>query len=396
MTTRPPGGYRIADIKIGERFRRDLGDIAGLAASMDELGLLQSIVIRPDGTLIAGERRLRAATLLGWTHIPVKIVDLDAVVRGEYAENAIRKDFTLSEAVAIKRALEPIERAAAKERMRAGKPLENFSEGNSGRALDKIAKATGVSRITLARAEAIVDAAEAEPDKFGMLLAKMDRTGRVNGVFKQLKVLRQSEQIRAEPPPLPGNGPYRVIVADPPWRSRVREDDPSCRRIVPFPPMSVDEIRAVEIAALAHVDCLLWLWVTNADLLSGDALAVLKAWGFMPKSLLTWVKDRIGLGDWLRGQTEQCILAVRGSPTVTLTNESTALFALARGHSVKPREFYDLVGTLCPAPRYADLFSRYRHNDKWDCHGDEAPLAPGDPGPIPQSLRREAPAKPAP
>jgi hypothetical protein len=30
---------------------------------------------------------------------------------------------------------------------------------------------------------------------------------------------------------------------------------------------------------------------------------------------------------------------------------------------------------LCPAPRYADLFSRYRHNDKWDCHGDEAPHA---------------------
>jgi N6-adenosine-specific RNA methylase IME4 len=40
---------------------------------------------------------------------------------------------------------------------------------------------------------------------------------------------------------------------------------------------------------------------------------------------------------------------------------------------VKPAEFYDLVESLCPAPRYADIFSRYRHNDKWDCHGDEAP-----------------------
>jgi hypothetical protein len=33
----------------------------------------------------------------------------------------------------------------------------------------------------------------------------------------------------------------------------------------------------------------------------------------------------------------------------------------------------ELVESLCPAPRYADLFSRYRHNDKWDCYGDEAP-----------------------
>jgi N6-adenosine-specific RNA methylase IME4 len=38
-------------------------------------------------------------------------------------------------------------------------------------------------------------------------------------------------------------------------------------------------------------------------------------------------------------------------------------------------EFCDLVEKLCPAPRYADLFSRYRHSEKWDCHGDEAPQA---------------------
>jgi hypothetical protein len=42
---------RIADITIGERHRRDMGDIEGLARSLDELGLLQPIVIQPDGTL---------------------------------------------------------------------------------------------------------------------------------------------------------------------------------------------------------------------------------------------------------------------------------------------------------------------------------------------------------
>jgi len=81
----------------------------------------------------------------------------------------------------------------------------------------------------------------------------------------------------------------------------------------------------------------------------------------------------MGNGDWLRSQTEHAIMAVRGKPVVTLTNQTTVLHAPVRGHSVKPKEFYDLVESLCPAPRYADLFSRYRHNDKWDCHGDEAP-----------------------
>ena len=29
--------------------------------------------------------------------------------------------------------------------------------------------------------------------------------------------MQQAERIRAEPPPLPGKGPYRVAVADIPW-----------------------------------------------------------------------------------------------------------------------------------------------------------------------------------
>src|SRR3954467_4078619 len=85
----------IDQIIVGERHRRDMGDIAVLATSMAELGLLQPIVVRPDNTLIAGERRLRAAQQLGWTEIPVSVVDLEQIVRGEYAENAVRKDFTL-------------------------------------------------------------------------------------------------------------------------------------------------------------------------------------------------------------------------------------------------------------------------------------------------------------
>jgi ParB family chromosome partitioning protein len=76
--------------------------------------------VRPNGVLVAGERRLRAVKLLGWAEIPVNIIDLEAVTRGEFAENAVRKDFTLSEGVAIKRALEPLEKITAKERQREG------------------------------------------------------------------------------------------------------------------------------------------------------------------------------------------------------------------------------------------------------------------------------------
>jgi hypothetical protein len=49
----------IDKIQIGTRHRREMGDVAALASSMGELGLLQPVVVRPDGILIAGERRLR-------------------------------------------------------------------------------------------------------------------------------------------------------------------------------------------------------------------------------------------------------------------------------------------------------------------------------------------------
>jgi N6-adenosine-specific RNA methylase IME4 len=139
--------------------------------------------------------------------------------------------------------------------------------------------------------------------------------------------------------------------------------------------MSVEEICALKVADLAHEDCVLWLWTTNAHLLSGDALLVLKTWGFTPKTMLTWAKDKMGTGDWLRGQTEPCIMAVRGKPTVELTNQTTLLVAPTRGHSRKPDEFYALVESLCPAPRYASLFHRGPTRPNWDGHGDEAPRA---------------------
>jgi ParB family transcriptional regulator, chromosome partitioning protein len=65
---------KIADIKVGKRIRKDMGDLTGLAESIEDLGLLHPIVVFPDGRLILGERRLRAAKLLGWETIPVTIV----------------------------------------------------------------------------------------------------------------------------------------------------------------------------------------------------------------------------------------------------------------------------------------------------------------------------------
>ena len=63
------------------RQRWDDDALAELAASIEASGLLQPVVVRPHGEgrwqLIAGERRWRAATRLGWTRIPAVVKEAD-------------------------------------------------------------------------------------------------------------------------------------------------------------------------------------------------------------------------------------------------------------------------------------------------------------------------------
>lgn len=97
----------IADVRLGPRYRRDLGDLAPLERSVAAVGLLQPIGITPDKQLIFGERRLRACESLGWKTVTARVINIESIVRGEHDENSdeIRKAFTNSEKLAIAKAL---------------------------------------------------------------------------------------------------------------------------------------------------------------------------------------------------------------------------------------------------------------------------------------------------
>ena len=98
---------KIADIKIGKRHRKNLGDLTSLADSIRQIGLLQPIGVTDKFRLVFGERRLRAQRdILKKKTILARIVNVSSIVSGEYTENEIRKDFTPSERVAIAQAIE--------------------------------------------------------------------------------------------------------------------------------------------------------------------------------------------------------------------------------------------------------------------------------------------------
>lgn len=402
---RPANTRWPAEIKIGERHRKDFGDIAGLAHSFNARGtIIQPIAITQDGALVAGERRLKA-----WQHpacqfrqepIPVHVITIDAIVAGEWDENAHRKDFTPEESVSIKKAIEQLLKQHAKDRQRAhgGTAPGRKSEGKteSFRANERAAALTGTKRRTLEKAEKVVDAAKNEPEKYGKLLDDMNRTGKVNGPFKRLQVMQQTEALRKAPPPLPMRGPYMAVTIDHPWpaeKDAEQEDiDKRGRAMREYPEMALAEgikfYRSKEFQALLAPDASVYFWTTNHHM--DHAFVLLKAMGFEKHSTIgTWGKDKMGRGQVLRGKTEHCIIATRGKPTINLTNQTTLWQGPGwevREDSRKPDAFFDLVEQLTPAPRYAEIFSRGGRGPLWDCHGDQA-------GKFAPSIAKEAQAE---
>lgn len=97
---------KISKIKIGSRFRKDMGDIQELADSIQKQGLLQSIGVNEKNELIFGLRRIEAVKLLGWENIDAKVVNVTSLIEGEITENEVRKDFSLDEKVAVGKMIE--------------------------------------------------------------------------------------------------------------------------------------------------------------------------------------------------------------------------------------------------------------------------------------------------
>ena len=202
---------RISSIRCNKRRHRDLGDINDLVQSIQEIGLLHPVIIDPDNRLIVGYRRKEAFLKLGKRTIPTITAHSldDALLRlkAERDENTCRKDLTPTEAVAIGRELESLERKAARDRQSAGGRIGGQGGGklpqaSQGKTRDKVAASLGMSGRTYEKAKKVVQEAKKDPTRLGDLPATMDRTN-IDRAHRELHK-RQETQIkrrRKEPRP---------------------------------------------------------------------------------------------------------------------------------------------------------------------------------------------------
>jgi N6-adenosine-specific RNA methylase IME4/ParB-like chromosome segregation protein Spo0J len=189
--------------------------------------------------------------------------------------------------------------------------------------------------------------------------------------------------------PLPNDRRYAVLYADPPWHFEVYNERSGVERAAGnhYPTMPLEEICALPVSYLATDAAALFLWTTAPHL--QESFDVLAAWGFEYKTTVVWVKDKIGLGYFVRNQHELLLVATRGDmPSPSPANRpASVISAPRREHSRKPDEAYALIEQMYPELPKVELFARQKRSG-WQTWGNEvrAEKAPDDG--IPTFLRR--------
>ncbi len=173
-------------------------------------------------------------------------------------------------------------------------------------------------------------------------------------------------------------GTYATVLADPPWRfqNRTGKMAPEHQRLLRYPTLTLEEIRAIPVGRVLAPTAHLYLWVPNALLAEG--LEVMRGWGFTYETNLVWYKVRRdggpggrGVGFYFRNVTELVLFGIRG-PMRTLQpgrTQTNIMISQKREHSRKPDHIYSIVETCSPGP-YLELFARFRRPG-WDQWGNE-------------------------
>ena len=179
---------KISDIKIGKRFRKDLGNTDELAESIRKNHLIYPVIVKKDNLLVDGARRMKAYKKLNRQDIPVIVRDVRIKEDAEIEANLV-KDFTIKEKVDIKRYRESTEPNLQGQPNDLKLPGKFPRSDNKQRRDERIAESTGVSYKTLQKAEKVVDAAQKNPEKFDHLLSKID-SGQMS-VSKASKIIER-------------------------------------------------------------------------------------------------------------------------------------------------------------------------------------------------------------
>jgi len=331
-------------------------------------GIREPLVVWGD-ILIDGHNRLEIAQKYGLAY---QTTNIDFTNESEAKEWIIlnqfgRRNLPIFERARLALEMKPIVAEKAKENQ------GNRSDLTSGRILPnvetrkEIAAIAGVSHDTVSRVEKIIEHPEiSERVKSGELSInqgyQMIRQAEKTNEIKQ-NIERQRAEIERIEEPV---GLFDVIVIDPPWNYGTQYDAAGRRAANPYPEMTQAELLKLNLPSTEN--SIVFLWTTHRFI--WDAKELLDHWGFEYRNIITWDKQKMGMGDLFRMQCEFCLVGIKGRPT--LDNNHTYRDIIEeprREHSRKPDAFYEMIDELCVG-RKLDYFSRQQRNG-WVSHGND-------------------------
>ena len=278
------------------------------------------------------------------------------------------------EEVFTKKAKENLSIAGSKYSPKEG--LHNSAKVTNVDTRKELSKIASVGHDTIARVKKIEEKADEETK------AKL-RTGEIsiNQVYTDIKKQEKREerieliqmQIKdIEEGKLPElEGLFNVVSVDPPWpyegeNKNLTSYDSNGRRVAnPYPEMSIEKIKAIEMPLMN--DSVVFLWTTHKFL--PDAFSILKEWGLDYKATLVWNKEKIGMGAWFRMQCEFCLVGIKGKPFFDNSTYRDIINEPRRQHSRKPDSFFDMVVDVTEGRRL-EYFSREKR-EGWEVFGND-------------------------
>jgi len=170
------------------------------------------------------------------------------------------------------------------------------------------------------------------------------------------------------------DGPYKTLYADPPWMERgggkIKRGADKHYKLLKY-----TEIYNILSDIDMEEDSHMWLWATSNHL--PDAIKLMEDLGYRYITNIVWVKDRFGLGQYVRMQHELLLFGTKGKflgyknriGRKWKKNISSIIWSKKREHSAKPYEVYDIIESIS-YPKYFEAFARWCKQG-WSCMGDQ-------------------------
>jgi N6-adenosine-specific RNA methylase IME4 len=221
---------------------------------------------------------------------------------------------------------------------------------------------------TLEKATQVVSAAQQDPEKYSHLVEKMDRKGKVDGAFRELRRLQIQNSSTETAATSLTKELFSVIFAVPPWTEAHQGDGVGGHK-EQVQVLSLKEMKKLKPPIAG--DAVMFVQTPASSL--GSALELLAAWGFKYETFLVLTHFATGVSPWLKENHRAVLVGVQGGHRPPLP-ENLAPSLILQTTPVPEAAIRRCIERMFPGEKYLAVFSKidYQGWSSWPGRAETA------------------------